>query len=224
MAVNYLKKVKGGAWTAATVAPVFGKVSTTGDYYIDGTWYNSSGVAYTTPITYLPYTLETDAEGNVAALKEFDVPDIVVNSVNTKELTGLDKPVFYGTMPSNVTASSLIFPFTTVYTDTHNSMNGGVYTIPKTGYYSFGLKVYGIHGSTIGYVAVNILKNGSEAIGATGSYAVTYYISSAFTGVEYFEEGDTLHCEAGNLSGTGAYVHQSTYLTIEYIGDKFNAS
>jgi len=45
-------------------------------------------------------------------------------------------PIFEGYLSSDITANDLILPFTSEE-DTHNRMNGGIFTADKQGYYYF---------------------------------------------------------------------------------------
>ena len=51
--MNYIKQYKDGTTEATLVKPSYGVVSTTGDYLIDGLWYDLTGTLYTTQFTYL---------------------------------------------------------------------------------------------------------------------------------------------------------------------------
>ena len=51
--MNYLKLFEDGSTEATAELPTWGEISTTGDYYIDGLWYDKTGVLYTNQFTYL---------------------------------------------------------------------------------------------------------------------------------------------------------------------------
>ena len=53
MSMNYIKILEDGSTIATTDTPTFGEVSTTGDYLLNGLWYDSTGVLYTEQFTYL---------------------------------------------------------------------------------------------------------------------------------------------------------------------------
>ena len=53
MSMNYIKQYSDGTTEATLVKPSYGVVSTTGDYLIDGLWYDLTGTLYTTQFTYL---------------------------------------------------------------------------------------------------------------------------------------------------------------------------
>ena len=51
--MNYIKLFEDGSTEATVELPTWGEVSTTGDYHIDGLWYDKTGVLYTNQFTYL---------------------------------------------------------------------------------------------------------------------------------------------------------------------------
>ena len=53
MGLNYIKQYKDGTTEATLVKPSYGVVSTTGDYLIDGLWYDLTGTLYSPQFTYL---------------------------------------------------------------------------------------------------------------------------------------------------------------------------
>ena len=50
--INYIKQFEDGSTQATVNKPVWGEVSATSDYYLNGQWFNSSGVVYTPQFTY----------------------------------------------------------------------------------------------------------------------------------------------------------------------------
>ena len=51
--MNYIKLFEDGSTEATAELPTWGEISTTGDYHIDGLWYDKTGVLYTNQFTYL---------------------------------------------------------------------------------------------------------------------------------------------------------------------------
>jgi hypothetical protein len=51
--MNYIKLFEDGSTEATAELPTWGEVSATGDYHIDGLWYDKTGVLYTNQFTYL---------------------------------------------------------------------------------------------------------------------------------------------------------------------------
>jgi hypothetical protein len=51
--MNYLKLFEDGSTEATAELPTWGEISATGDYYIDGLWYDKTGVLYVNQFTYL---------------------------------------------------------------------------------------------------------------------------------------------------------------------------
>jgi hypothetical protein len=227
--INYCKRVEGTEYISTLVAPVFGETSSTADYNIDGVWYNSSDVAYTPPIGYCPYTFKADASGNISVIEPYNLPSVSEKTIHVNNIEGLDKPLFRGYLTSNLTGVDLIFPWTTQI-DTHNAMNGGVYTIPKTGYYNISISIYHDHQSaTANSVAWYMYKNGAIApIQSSSNFTYgdntnTRYrlISVELKGV-YFEKGDTFYLITFLASASDfVYAHiDGSRMSIEYIGNK----
>jgi hypothetical protein len=81
--VKYLKKVAGvDAPVRVDVAPVFGEVSATSDYFLNGLWYDSTGTVYNPQPTYLNHNGKLVgfevANGDVVDLHyDIDYPKIV---------------------------------------------------------------------------------------------------------------------------------------------------
>jgi hypothetical protein len=86
-AVNYVKVDSEGVYYAATTEPSFGKVSTVGDYFIDGKWYDKDGNNLG-HITYLPIKVPIGANGNILDLYGFYYPVLLLNYV--KFLSNVD--------------------------------------------------------------------------------------------------------------------------------------
>lgn len=51
--MNYIKIKQDGSTEATSSKPVFGEVSTSSDYFLNGKWHNSTGTEYTEQFTYL---------------------------------------------------------------------------------------------------------------------------------------------------------------------------
>ena len=51
--MNYIKLFEDGSTEATAELPTWGEISATGDYHIDGLWYDKTGVLYTNQFTYL---------------------------------------------------------------------------------------------------------------------------------------------------------------------------
>ncbi len=229
--INYCKKVEGGSYTATLIAPVFGETSSTADYYLDGIWYNSSDVAYPIPISYMPYTFEADIDGNIVEIKDYVMPEITANTINVHDIEGLDKPLLRANLLGNITGSAgIIIPYATEL-DTHNALNGGIWTCQKDGYYNitatFQIRVTNtsvgdfaaiayINSSRLWVSSSHILANTSAEIGWSKP------ISNL-----YVTKGDTIYIENivhdGNIILLGspfATASRYTQLSIEYIGNK----
>ncbi len=86
---NYIKRIEDSVFEATLVEPIFGEVSTTADYYLDGKWYDLNDIVYTTPITYLDDTVEV-VNGNPVDLHEWKVPDMVVDDMKVNNLVVTD--------------------------------------------------------------------------------------------------------------------------------------
>lgn len=86
MAYNYIKIDENGTQYATNIAPVWGVVSDVADYYDYDTqkWYDKDGVAYTNGITYLPYRINVDTEGNVLDVDAFELPTLAEKKVIAK--------------------------------------------------------------------------------------------------------------------------------------------
>ena len=50
--MNYIKQLNDGTTVATSEKPTWGSVSTTGDYFLNGVWYDKNGVEYTTQFSY----------------------------------------------------------------------------------------------------------------------------------------------------------------------------
>jgi len=222
--INYFKKEEGGSWTATLIKPVFGETSSTADYRLsDGVWYNSSDVAYTTPIEYLNKAFEADASGNVSVIHDFNYASLVEDTVNFKNIEGLDKPIFQGYLKSSLTANSLIFAWT-AYTDTHNGMNGGIYTVQKEGWYTVRIDIKGIFSNASDTTNVDIfVGDDTNRIdirnGQVGAIATNHRMGDTF--YTYLLRGDTIYAKSVNASSTATIYKDATKLSIEYIGNNF---
>jgi len=53
MSTNYIKVKEDGTTISTIDKPVYGEISTSGDYYINGLWYDKTGTEYTEQFTYL---------------------------------------------------------------------------------------------------------------------------------------------------------------------------
>lgn len=70
----YVYKEYGGLWYATVDKPTFGAKSTTGDYFLDGLWYDKTN-APLPYITFIDGTVETDGAGDIIAYTDyFQVP------------------------------------------------------------------------------------------------------------------------------------------------------
>ena len=227
--INYVKKTEGSTWTATLNKPVFWRTSSTSDYYLNWIWYNSSDVAYATPITYLQYAIEADIDGNVVNTEEFIHPDITTKSISAEDITGLNKPIFIGYMSSDITSGSLIFPWTTM-TDTHSAMNGGIWTCPKTWYYKLNTWHYHLHESiTATEIDADIYQNGSKIATVVSKWnSDVERLPMVKSMLIYAEKWDTLY----TISITASATHYiswtwstvlNTYLILEYVGDDFTS-
>jgi len=135
----------------------------------------------------------------------------------------LDKPVFSGYNPSEITSNDLIIPWTTL-TDTHSAMNGGVYSIPKPGWYLTACDLVMYHVNTTPTTTrASIKVNGTDK-GFLNSYSSSI-CQKAISRVKlmYLEENDNLFISSVTASATHKIVNteELTGLEIFYLGNNF---
>jgi hypothetical protein len=83
---NYLKIKSDGTTVATTELPTWGEVSNTGDYYIDGKWYDKTGTEYVEQFTYASNNgklLEVEVADNQPVDLHYDelAPDLVRDTI-----------------------------------------------------------------------------------------------------------------------------------------------
>ena len=215
MSMNYIKILEDGSTIATTDTPTFGEVSTTGDYLLNGLWYDSTGVLYTEQFTYLSKggkLLVAEIANGIPVDIHYDelAPTLVEDTIKVSNLVVgdrvifEDRPVFTGYAGgTNITSAGVIFDWA-VELDTHNAYNNGIWTCPKAGWYKFNPRVWNTHSNTTRATVVSIMYiNGVEE---TRFYSEgTYYqqhIGIEPTIMKYLEVGDTMYIESEAASST----------------------
>ena len=107
--MNYLKIFEDGSTEATAELPTWGEISTTGDYHIDGLWYDKTGVLYTNQFTYLSNKGKLagiEVVGGIPVDLHYDelAPDINIDCIVTNELSSFNgnrKIIELGTIFNN---------------------------------------------------------------------------------------------------------------------------
>jgi len=188
----------------------------------------SDWTAYTTPIEYLNKAFEADASGNVAAIHDFNYASLVEDTVNFKNVEGLDVPIFEGYLNTDITSTNLIIPWTTVI-DTHSSMDGGIWTCEKAGLYDI-IAHLSCYGDAQGGPGATLILN-------SNTIATFNFQFSTATGDHYIYEteyktlelsiGDTLYFKTNVNVNTDRYfkggtsANYSNSVSIKYLGNNF---
>lgn len=177
---------------------------------------------HSTPLSFLKHPVMVTSETPQYIDYSQELEENIMKSLRVDGEISYQVPLFTGELPIHIKTVGTIFPWKT-FIDTHNAMSGGIYEVPRDGYFCVSGNILINHtDSNRVPVSAYIYKN-DEAIGYPYSYgnyhAQHHYVS--FNVHVWCKKGDLIKLKTISANSSHYFnLGNHSIMNIKWVGDK----